>query len=408
MTTKAPTPFDQPSTIAKTSDDPEGGDGAYTFDGKPDQWKRYRLPDPVTGKAQGYTRSTTFAKTISDTYRLNLWRTRQAIDGMILRPDLQMKYATESDNEKKNKIADEAANAAGAKVGANLGTALHAFSEAVDRGEDPMIPAPFRPHIAAWTALVEQFNLEILDIERVILCTDPAFDIKGVAGTLDRIVRFKKDTTVELPGGGTHTFKKGTIAILDLKTGKDLSYGWLEITVQLATYANAGIRFDKEKKEWIDMPKPMDLDVALVVHLPATAPGETVKATMYAVDIATGYEMAQLCTDVRQARKKKGLATALAVVEEKGVVELPGVTVDPSIPDNELHVIGATTQVIKMDPEAVPLRPPTLTERAQQALTESDLQTIWFEAVRARKDTKALADEIRARRKTILAESAAG
>jgi hypothetical protein len=399
MTT--PTPFDQPSTMAKGAD-PEGGDGAYSFDGKPDQWKRYRLPDPNSGKAQGYTRSTTFAKTISDTFRLNLWKTRQAIDGMILRPDLQMKYATERDNEKKNKIAEEAQEAAGAKVGANLGTALHAFSEAVDRGEEPLIPAPFRAHIAAWSALIKQFNLEILDIERVILCTDPAFDIKGVAGTLDRIVRFTKDTVVDLPGGGTHTFKKGTIAILDLKTGKDLSYGWLEISVQLATYANATIRFDKESKEWIPMPEPMDLDVALVVHLPATTPGEAVKATMYAVDIKAGREMAQLCTDVRQARKRKGLATALAVVEEPGVMPVRiAPIVDTSIPDNEIHVVGATTEKIK-------LREPSLIERANQALTEADLQAVWFDAVRQRADSRELADAIRTRKSQILADSAAG
>ena len=52
-------PFDQPS--AAKSADPEGGDGAYSFDGKPDRWKRYRLPHPETGKAGGFTRATTFA-----------------------------------------------------------------------------------------------------------------------------------------------------------------------------------------------------------------------------------------------------------------------------------------------------------------------------------------------------------
>jgi hypothetical protein len=399
MTDTAGTPFDQPSALATVAD-PEGGDGAYSFDGKPDRWKRYRLPHPETGKADGFTRSTTFAKTISDTFRLNLWKTRQAIDGMILRPDLQMKYATEPDNEKKNKIAEEAQEAAGAKVGANLGTALHAFSEAVDRGEEPMIPAPFRPHIAAWSALVEQFNLEILDIERVILCTDPVFDVRGVAGTLDRIVRFKKDTKVNLPGGGSHTFKKGTIAILDLKTGKDLQYGWLEISVQLATYANAKIRFDKESKTWLPMPEPMDTEVALVVHLPATTPGESVKATMYAVDIATGKKMAQLCTDVRQARKLKGLATALAVVEEPGV--LP-VTVAEQAP---LKIVSE--RGISFTPEVETLRLPTPVERAKAAVTEADLQAIWFDAVRRREDTRELADAVRARKAAILADTAAG
>jgi hypothetical protein len=47
-------PFAQPSH----SPDPESGDAAYSFDGKPDQYGRYRLPDPGTGQAKGFTRAT--------------------------------------------------------------------------------------------------------------------------------------------------------------------------------------------------------------------------------------------------------------------------------------------------------------------------------------------------------------
>jgi hypothetical protein len=390
------TPFSQPSTLAGSAD-PEGGDGAYSFDGKPDRWKRYRLPHPETGKPGGFTRATTFAKTCSDAYALSMWGMRMGGIGLTLRPDLYARLAATSPDDKEtlNNLMEEAKNAAGAKIGANLGTALHAFTEALDRGEDPNIPPPYRPHMAAYTALLVQFNLEVLDIERVVLCTEydggPASG-RGVAGTLDRIARFTKDTTVTLPGGTSYTFTKGTIVILDLKTGKDLSYGWMEIAVQLATYARSKVKFDKEAKVWEPMPENMDLNVALVVHLPATAPGDSVKATMYAVDIAAGHEIAALCTQVREVRKRKDLATALAVVEEEGVAVIDGV-----------QTIGITPEMIASD-----VRPPTLVERAQSARTLEELNGVWWDAVRRRKDDKALADVITKRQQAILADSAAG
>lgn len=283
---------------------------------------------------------------------------------------------------------EEAKNAAGAKVGANLGTALHAFSEALDRGEQPIIPPPYRPHMAAYTALMDQYGLEVVEIEKVVLCQ--TYDI---AGTLDRIVRFTRDVDVELVGGGTYTFKKGTLAILDLKTGRDLSYGWLEISIQLAVYAQAENIWDKEALTWSPMYPEIDKNVALVVHLPATAPGETVKATMYAVDVETGWAFADLCAQVRDARKKKGLATALTVVEQAGVAEPEGSPVKVAS-----EPVATVTE----------LRPPTLDERVQSARTEADLQAVWFDAVKTRQDKKPLADAIKARKAALLADTAAG
>lgn len=387
------TPFDQPSTLAK-SDDPEGGTGAYSFDGKRDPYKRYRLPHPETGKAGGFTRATTFAKSISDTFALNQWALRMGGDGLVLRPDLLMALASTSDAQGKNKIMEEAKNAAGAKVGANLGTALHAFSEALDRGETPVIPPPYRPHMAAYTALMEQYGLEVVEIEKVVLCG--TYDI---AGTLDRVVRFTKDVTVDLVGGGTYTFPKGTLAVLDLKTGKDLSYGWLEISIQLAVYAQAENIWDKETLTWSPMYPEIDKNVALVVHLPATAPGETVKATMYAIDIETGWSYADLCAQVRAARKKKGLATALSVVEEGPALGV--------LPGEEVTMPADAPLKIVAERVTAEVRPPTLFERVASARTEADLSAIWFDAVRQRQDKMPLADAIKARQQALLADTGA-
>jgi hypothetical protein len=246
---------------------------------------------------------------------------------------------------------------------------------------------PFRLPRKADQAAASTKNLT-MSSRRVITSVEPGPDVETACIAVD---------------SWDHLYLAGERMIPTHNTGKDLSYGWLEISVQLATYANATIRFDKEKKEWTPMPGPMDLDVALVVHLPATEPGETVKATMYAVDIAAGKEMAQLCTDVRQARKRKGLATALAVIEEPGVMPVT-VASRPLSPAD----LGPAPEEAPFDRRQDVIRPPSMIERAQQALTEADLQAVWFDAVRTRQDTKQLADAIKARKQAILAETAAG
>jgi hypothetical protein len=97
--------------------------------------------------------------------------------------------------------------------------------------------------------------------------------------------------------------------VIDLKTGRDLQYGWLEIAVQLAIYANSDFIYNKVTKEYEPMP-PCDRETAIVAHLPV---GEG-KLTIYEVDIATGWQIADLCYRVRNARKVSGLAKVLEVV----------------------------------------------------------------------------------------------
>jgi hypothetical protein len=74
-------PFEQASSAAPS-------DGAYSADGKPDRYGRYKLVDPATGEVRPYTRATTFAKSISDTFTLSLWSQRMVAKGLAMRPDL--------------------------------------------------------------------------------------------------------------------------------------------------------------------------------------------------------------------------------------------------------------------------------------------------------------------------------
>lgn len=721
-------PFAQPSE-SKTTVDPEGDNAAYSFDGKPDRWKRYRLPDPETGAALGWTRATTFAKSISDTYALGQWGLRMTVEGLAKSDDL---YAAAcaldfTDKDSVNRVANQAKEFAGAKVGANLGTALHAFSEAVDQGKTINIPPRFRPHVAAWTTLLTKYNMEVLEIEKRVIHTG-----WEVAGTLDRVVRFTKDTTVQMKQGKKivdYTFPTGAIAILDLKglaldtplvtptgwttmgevqvgdqvigsdgapctvtdkskvkrigtyvvkfdggaeivcdsehlwettiagrsgttrvrgieeirdtvchptsgqkqhlvsvagalkgeevnlpidpyvlgcwlgdgavrggaitkqddlfevllsdgvklgvrqadsrskavtrtvlgltsqlrdagllhnkhipatylrasfdqrlrllqglcdtdgswnkprktavfsscdqafaeqvvelirtmgerpyiayykrkgfglevdswtveftprgfnpfrlprkadqatisdknltmagrrvivsvepgpdvetqciavdspdhlylcgkemipthnTGRDLSYGWMEIAVQLAVYADASYIFDQPEgpgTEWSYRPQyeGMDHNIALVVHIPAQS--DTAVATLYAVDLKFGRETGGLCTMVRAARKRRNVAVALDIIEE-----LPAATI--VVPSERAD--GAPLAVAGV---ALSSRPSGLTDRVAAAVTVQELASVWFEAMRTRQDTKALAAAIQAKKASLLADSAAG
>lgn len=253
-----------------------------------DRWGRYRIPHPVTAKMQSWTRATTFASSIADTFGLSRWQTRMACYGLAHRPDLHAEAASVTDPDAGratlDRIAEAAKEHAGTSTRARLGTALHAFAEQVDAGGDlAAIPEQWRPDIAAYRAAMDAAAVTIdpAHIERVVVI--PQYQ---VAGTFDRLVMVD-----------------GRRYVADLKTGKDLSYSWTEIAIQLALYAHATHIFDPGTGELSPMPD-VDLDRALVMHLPVG----TATCTLHWVDIAAGWEAADLCAEVRTWRKRKGLA----------------------------------------------------------------------------------------------------
>lgn len=257
-----------------------------------DRWGRYLLPDPITLKEGAYTRATTFAKTIMDSYALNAWQQRMTAKGLSARPDLVAKASTldvKDDRDAMNKLVEEAKDAAGQKIKANLGTAIHAFSEEVDRGEaDPKdAPENIRREVEAYARALEVNRLKIVPalIERVICVPN-----YGVAGKFDRVYR-EAD---------------GTYVIGDLKSGNSLQYGWLEVAIQLALYAQGINRcgvFDRQFRRW-EKAVPVRTDYAVVMHVPA---GGTA-CEVHKLDIQAGWEAAKVCATVRDWRKMKGLA----------------------------------------------------------------------------------------------------
>lgn len=251
---------------------------------KRDRWGRYMLPDPETGQERSWTRVTTLAKTLSDQHGLQQWMKRMVVKGVAVRPDLIAGAAAASLDDKQtlDSIAKQAEEAAGAKSGANLGTAFHTFTERVDRGAtlaQIAAPAPLNADLADYVAKMRAAGLTVRPeyIERIVVV--PSL---GLAGTLDRLVAMRAAVA---------------LSVLDVKSGKDVSYSWLEIAIQEACYANATHMWNPETGQYELMPE-VDKHRGLVIHTPI---GKA-KAQVYGVNLIEGWKLAQVAKQVRDAR----------------------------------------------------------------------------------------------------------
>lgn len=261
-----------------------------------DHLGRYKIPDPQTGEERRWIRATTWAKTVADLFGLGNWEKRMVALGLAQRPDLVARVAAilspDSVQGKRqiDKLVEQAKEYAKGTARANLGTALHSFAEAHDLGQRmPSIPPPWDRDLAAYRRAMAAVEVSRNYVEKICVLRE-----LGVAGTMDRVVRFKHS---QLP------------LIGDIKTGTDLKYSWPEIAIQLALYAHADSVYDPVTREHTPM-LPVDQERALVIHLPA---GEA-RCTLHLIDIAAGWEMVSVCGVVRQWRSRKDIAQVL--VEE--------------------------------------------------------------------------------------------
>lgn len=297
---------------------------------KRDRWGRYLLPDPESGKEKAWTRATTWASTVADTYGLTQWQLRMVAKGIAMRRDLYALAAATPVEDRKtfDRLVNDAKEAAAASSGANLGTALHAFTERVDRGEVVDAPDPWQADVDAYRAamVTNKVTVHRQWIERITIVRD-----LSVAGTFDRIV------TVD-----------GVNLIADVKTGKDLAYSWGEIAIQLAIYAHADAIWNDRTGTYEPMPD-VDRSRAIVMHLPVGQGW----CQLHEVDITAGWEMARTCATVRDWRKRRDLAAPLgqvtvgdplAKVRERSNTLGARITAAASVADLEaLWVANATT-----------------------------------------------------------------
>lgn len=343
-----------------------------------DRWGRYLLPHPETGKKTAWTRSTTFAKSISDTFALSQWSQRMVAKGLTIRRDLLAMAHTldvKADKDKLNALCEDAKAAAGNKVAANMGTALHSFSERVDAGDLAVadVPEEQRGDIAAYAAAMANAGVRVVPgmIERQTVL--PAYE---VGGTFDRILDLSsaepwflralveaRDPGWKLTADGPDfraPLADGTEVIGDVKSGQDLQYGWNEIAIQLLIYAlgvrTAGV-WDKRRQRW-EPPRPVRVDFAIVMHVPVGSS----TCTLYKLDLTDAMRALDLCRDVRRWRKLRVLATPL----------------ERAVADTDLDATVRDTSLPEITVEGL-----SWLERFQLAGSRGELSTLFHEAVAA-------------------------
>lgn len=261
---------------------------------------RYHIP-PLgnpTGKTVARTRVTNFVKTVSDTYTLSRWQQREVAIGFAKREDLyDLLCATDlGDRDAVQTIADRAMEAAKSdRVGRahghggnETGTALHAHTDQVDRGQPVTARRVWAPKLANYRQALADHLLEVVPDMIELRVVIERFNL---AGTFDRILAFAEPSSTRNP-----------LFIGDLKTQKSF-YTWWEIAMQLALYAHADALWDVEQCRFLEMP-PVSWDLAIVTHMPMVHDGDDPdRVQLYGVDIAEGWRACQLVEDVRQLRK---------------------------------------------------------------------------------------------------------
>lgn len=250
-----------------------------------DRWGRPLIVPPDGGKPVAYTRCTTHAGTIDDTYNLTQWKLRTSAVGLSRRPDLQLAVSANADDKYAlNKICEQALQAGGSDTAANTGSALHKLSEFVDRGDYDVlqtVPEVYKRDLRAYMKAVAK--LTTLEIERFVVQDD-----LRIGGTFDRLVEYQ-----------------GESFIADIKTGS-VDFGAGKIAQQLGTYANSVYYYHptKESPEPRREPLPENLnrDRGIVIHLPAG----TGECELLWIDLAKGWHaVRELSAPVREFRKNQ-------------------------------------------------------------------------------------------------------
>jgi hypothetical protein len=257
-----------------------------------DRFGRPMVRPPGGGKPVAYTRCTTYAGSIEDTYNLSRWQQRMVALGLAERPDLMVSVAAHHDDkEELNKVCETAIEAAKGKAAAGVGTALHKLTDRLDRGEAlGPVPAEYRTDLTAFEAATKP--LKVIALERFVVLDDLM-----VAGTFDRLYEYQ-----------------GRLYIGDTKSGS-IDYGAGKIAMQMAIYSR-GVLYDHRSgtREYLG---EVDQNRAIVVHLPA---GEG-RCELRWIDITAGWEAIQLAGRVRAWRGRRDLYELFDETDAVGVLE---------------------------------------------------------------------------------------
>jgi hypothetical protein len=286
---------DEPATYPGT---PAGG-GAREIEYHPTYGGYTNLP-PVPGwEGKTYwTRVSTLAKTLDDTWNLSQWGKRMVVWGIKQDPSIMNLVGNrikdpsgKAGKQILDAVATRALEQAETHKGADAGTDLHNLAEEMEfLGHVPEIATPEqRRTLNAYQAGLASQGLEILPefTERVVVCPE-----LGVAGRIDRIVR-------EVAGG--------VLRIGDLKSQKwePGAFDSLALSIQLGVYANASYMLDAESWTWVEMPE-VSKRGGVVFWIPSVRPGVF---EAYDVDLVKGYKFARAAMQLRTWRNQKDIVT---------------------------------------------------------------------------------------------------
>lgn len=294
---------------------------------------RYKLPHPVTGKETLFTRVSTIAHTVPDTFHLDLWEKRMVAKGMAIWPDLVTagrKLHVTKDKARLNALATAAKeiaclHEASGTFKANLGSVLHACAERMERGQLSLgaVEIEIQEIVKGYRTDLIQKGLDkyglFLDtlVGGMQIALSKKLTDNAVAEDLDAYARelsfnhitflpeYTERVLINMEYGIVGRVDRVGMSrfwpkprICDLKTG-GVEYDHTAFIMQTALYANADYMWNEDTAEWEEFPE-VDRTVAQIIHLPV---GEK-SCEIHNSPIDVGWTCVRLAMHVREARKR--------------------------------------------------------------------------------------------------------
>lgn len=248
-----------------------------------DRWGRPLIIPTDGGKPTPYTRVSTLAKTLDDKTALAKWMCAQTAIGLSTRPDLVQMVSAGRDNKKLvGEAVEQAMAAAKSSEAANIGTTLHALTEAWDQDQydSQFVSHELHLDVRAYAIAMQHLKVQAIEVFVVV-------DELQAAGTFDRVVT--------LPDGRT--------MVADIKTGQHEPKYPNGAMTQIAVYSR-GQPYSPDGQRGQNLGSlGISQTEGLLIHLPA---GQA-RCELYILDLQLGWALAQVASQVRSMQAAKGI-----------------------------------------------------------------------------------------------------